>query len=87
MTCSVNVKFTLKNSRNSGQVPLSAEDGLPALTMADRESEMNKMSEFTTAELVEELKRRQGVDARTAEPYEELTVFVNGPAIVLIVTD
>lgn len=87
MICSVNVKFTLKNSRNSGQAPLSAGNGLPALTMADQESEMNKMNEFTTAELVEELKRRQGGDVRTAEPYEELTVFVNGPAIVLIVTD
>lgn len=77
----------IKNSRNSGQVPLSAGDGLPALTMADQESEMNKMSEFTTAELVEELKRRQGVDTRIAEPYEDITVSVNGPAIVLIVTD
>ena len=55
--------------------------------MADRESEMNKMSEFTTAELVEELKRRQGVDTQIAEPYEDITVSVNGPAIVLIVTD
>ena len=55
--------------------------------MADRESEMNKMSEFTTAELVEELKRRQGVNAQIAEPYEDITVSVNGPAIVLIVTD
>ena len=55
--------------------------------MADQESEMNKMSEFTTAELVEELKHRQGVDAQIAEPYEDITVSVNGPAIVLIVTD
>ena len=34
-TCSVNAKYILKNSRNSGQTPLSAGDGLPALTMAD----------------------------------------------------
>lgn len=45
------------------------------------------MSKFTTAELVEELKHRQGVDVRIAEPYEDLTVSVNGAAIVLIVTD
>jgi len=77
----------IKKSRNSGQDPLSAGDGLPALMMADQESEMNKMSEFTTAELVEELKHRQGVDAQIAEPYEDITVSVNGPAIVLIVTD
>ena len=77
----------LKKSRNSGQTPLSAGDGLPALMMADQESEMNKMSEFTTAELVEELKHRQGVDTQIAEPYEDITVSVNGPAIVLIVTD
>lgn len=36
-TCSVNVKYILKNSRNSGQAPLSAGDGLPALMMADQE--------------------------------------------------
>ncbi len=67
--------------------PLSVGNGRPTLMMADREREMNKMSEFTTAELVEELKRRQGVDARIAEPYEDITVSVNGPAIMLIVTD
>lgn len=76
-----------KIAETADKHPLSAGNGLPALMMADWESEMNKMNEFTTAELVEELKRRQGVDARIAEPYEDITVSVNGPAIVLIVTD
>lgn len=67
--------------------PLSVGVGLPALMMTDQESKVNEVSEFTTAELVEELKQRQGVDAQIAEPYEDITISVNGPAIVLIVTD
>ena len=40
-----------------------------------------------TYELVEELKKREGVEAHMAEPYKDLTVTVNGPAVVLVVTD
>ena len=41
----------------------------------------------STATLVEALKSRKGVETQIAEPYSDLTVTVNGPAIVLIVTD
>ncbi len=41
----------------------------------------------TTAELVAELKHRPGVMHKEVEPYQDLKFKVNGPAIVLIVTD
>ena len=45
------------------------------------------INDFKTCELIEELKKREGVEAHWAEPYKDLTVGVNGPAIVLVVTD
>lgn len=41
----------------------------------------------STKELVDELVTREGVEMKYAEPYKDLDVNVNGPAIVLIVTD
>lgn len=41
----------------------------------------------STASLVEKLKNREGVETHIAEPYADLDVKVNGPAIVLVVTD
>lgn len=40
-----------------------------------------------TADLVEELRTREGVETITAEPYEKKTITVEGPAVVLVVTD
>ena len=51
----------------------------------DLKTREKKYSE--TCELVEELKKRDGVEAHTAEPYKDLTVTVNGSAVVLVVTD
>lgn len=48
---------------------------------------MNKLDEVKTCELVEELRKREGVEAHTAEPYKDLTINVNGPAVVLVVID
>lgn len=45
------------------------------------------LTETPTKELVDELRRRKGVESKIAEPYEDVTVQVNGPAIVLVVTD
>lgn len=45
------------------------------------------LTEAKTCELVEELKTREGVEMHIAEPYEDLTVHVNGPAIVFVVID
>ncbi len=41
----------------------------------------------STKDLVEELRRHEGVEATIAEPYEDVEIKVNGPAIVLVVTD
>ncbi len=46
-----------------------------------------KVEDFKTCELVGELEKREAVETHIAEPYEDLTVTVNGPAIVLVVTD
>lgn len=48
---------------------------------------MKDIKDTKTYELVEELKKREAVEAHIAEPYKDLTVTVNGPAIVLVVTD
>ena len=45
------------------------------------------LSYFSTRELVEELEHREGVETQTAKPYQDLEIKVNGPAIVLVVTD
>lgn len=46
-----------------------------------------QLSEFKTCELVGELRKREGVETHTAEPYQDVTVSVNGPAVVLVVID
>ena len=40
-----------------------------------------------TYELVEELKKRDGVEVKIAEPHKDMAVSVNGPAVVLVVVD
>lgn len=45
------------------------------------------MKEITTKQLVEELQTREGIEATIAEPYKDVEIKVNGPAIVLVVTD
>lgn len=40
-----------------------------------------------TCELVDELAKREGVEQKTADPYEDLQIELKGPAKVLIVTD
>ena len=47
----------------------------------------NNLSRFTTKELVEELSRREGIEKTIAEPYKDVQVKVNGPAIILVVID
>lgn len=46
-----------------------------------------KIKAISTKELLEELRQREGVWVEAAGPYEEKEVVVNGPAVVLIVTD
>lgn len=52
------------------------------------------MNKISTSELVEELKKRDGVSAITADPYEEYTVSTSqcgfrdtGPAVILVIRD
>jgi hypothetical protein len=46
-----------------------------------------QVSEFKTCDLVDELRKREGVETHIAEPYQDVTVSVNGPAVVLVVID
>lgn len=48
---------------------------------------MKDLTSVKTCDLVDELKIRDGIETRTAEPYEDITVSVSGPAVVLVVTD
>lgn len=45
------------------------------------------IEEFKTCELVEELKKREGVETHLAEPYTDFELKINGPAVVLVVID
>lgn len=45
------------------------------------------LKDYSTSELVEELKTRKGVEATIVEPYKDAKVKVSGSAIVLVVID
>lgn len=45
------------------------------------------LKDVKTCDLVEELKRREGVETEFAEPHEDKKISVNGPAVILIVSD
>lgn len=45
------------------------------------------MENYSTKELVEELKRREGVEYKIVEPYQDIEIPINGPAVVLTVID
>lgn len=40
-----------------------------------------------TCDLVEELKNREAVEDIWAEPYVQKNIFVEGPAVILVITD
>lgn len=46
-----------------------------------------KLKYLSTKELAEELRRREGVAATIAEPYEAKIVRIDGPAVVLVIID
>lgn len=48
---------------------------------------MNDLEKNSTEQLVEELKKREGVNATIVEPYEIKTLEIEGSAIVLTVID
>lgn len=45
------------------------------------------LKDVPTCKLVEELAMRDGVEKKIAEPYQDVDVSVNGPAIILVITD
>lgn len=47
----------------------------------------NDLCNFSTRELTLELMKREAVVANEVEPYENMEIEVNGPAIVLVVYD
>lgn len=51
------------------------------------ESENKDLQQVKTCDLVAELQRREGIEVQIAEPYCELALHINGPAIVLTVID
>ncbi|MCI1951777.1 MAG: BC1881 family protein [Clostridiales bacterium] len=48
---------------------------------------MKELKAISTCDLVNELKNREGVEITIAEPYQDINIKVNGPAIVLTVID
>lgn len=48
---------------------------------------LEKLKQFTTKELLEELKNREGVSMEYAEPHHDKKISVNGSAEILIVID
>ena len=46
-----------------------------------------ELKDIKTCELVEELKKREGVEVKIAKPHKDMSVSVNGPAVVLVVVD
>lgn len=77
---------------NSAVVRQSAEEYLKERIGRDfmigtEKSKGSGLEAFKTCELVEELRKREGVEEVWAEPREQKKFSVDGPAIVLIVTD
>ena len=45
------------------------------------------LKDYTTEGLVNELMAREGVETTIAEPYENVVVAANGPAMILKIID
>ena len=46
-----------------------------------------KLQEFTTKEIVEELRCREGVSITEVPPYQEINIKTVGPSIIIEVID
>lgn len=46
-----------------------------------------ELKDVATKDLVDELKKREGVETAIAEPYQDKAIEVTGPAIILVVMD
>lgn len=45
------------------------------------------LTEISTKDLVEELKKREGVEVIIVEPYRDDEIVASGPSVVFVVTD
>ena len=71
-----------------GEYPhIKLKEALDMALTALRPVSREQLSEFKTCELADELRKREGVETHIAEPYQDVTVSVNGPAVVLVVID
>ena len=85
-------RMTISGYENDRNMPaqidtlerLAAILGVSVSSLLDEERRPERLS---TRELVQELSQRAGVETKTAEPYCDLEIKVNGPAIVLVITD
>lgn len=48
---------------------------------------MDRLKEYPTCKLVKELLTREGVQIEYAEPHQDKTISINGPAEILIIVD
>ena len=46
-----------------------------------------EMKKAKTCELVDEVETREGVEKKVIGPYQTETVSVEGPAVILVITD
>lgn len=80
------LKSTVDKCINSYNPP-TAIGGLILYSNIIRGCSMNSLESISTKQLVDELCTRAGIKTEIAEPYQDMTVSVNGPAIVIVVTD
>ncbi len=48
---------------------------------------METLNSYSTKELLEELKQREGVHTEYAEPHQDKKISVSGPAEILVIID
>ena len=53
----------------------------------EQQGSKNTLQQIPTANLVQELSKREGVEKVTLEPYQDGGIEVNGPAVILVVVD
>ena len=78
---------TLCQNRSLKQVRLDIGQSEDRKRTESEANKMRELSEYKTAELATELKRREGVETYEIEPSASRTVNAEGPAIIFVVTD
>lgn len=68
------------------QRQLKRFDIMPTKKTHEKESRI-ELTDVKTCNLVEELKKREGVDVHVVENRSDMFVMAEGPAVVLVITD